>query len=307
MRNRNTTTNPSPRRAGQFTTFPAVREPIGLMDFLMSKGSMSRNKVKTLLTNRAVYVDKKITTQYNFELRPGMLVQISKSHRQKEFNSSLVKLVYEDSYLIVVEKNCGVPVVSNEKKRERTVCSILDDYMKRISRQRRIYGIHRLDREASGLMIFAKDERTKQNLQDNWERLVKERTYVAVVEGDVEKDRGVMASWMVDDRLYFAESPVNNAGEKAVTNYVTIKRTNGYSMLELELWNGRREQIRTHMAELGHPVVGDIRNGVGNDPIRRLALHAFRLCLHHPVTGELLQFETSYPMNFRKLLMRTDS
>ena len=304
-RNNNSSSGrPVARRAEQFTNFPVVKEPMELMDFLMIKGNFSRNKVKSLLTHRVIFVDKKITTQYNFELRPGMLVQMSKNHHQKEFKSQQIKLIYEDAYLIVVDKREGVAAVGSEKKRERTVLSILDDYVKRSSKQRRIYGVHRLDREASGLMIFAKDERTKQNLQDNWERIVAERTYVAVLDGELEKDRGVISSWMVDGRLYFAQAAVNNTGEKAVTYYNTIKRANGYSLVELDLGNGRKEQIRAHMKELSHSVVGDIKNGDENDPIGRLALHAFRLCFYHPVTGEPLQFETSYPISFRKLVQR---
>lgn len=307
MRNRNNTPGrPIARRAEQYTNLPVVKEPIELMDFLITKGNMSRNKVKTLLTHRAILVDKKITTQYNFELLPGMVVQMSKNHHQKEFRSQQLKLVYEDAYIIVIDKREGVPAVSSERKRERTVFNILTEYVQRSGKQRRIYGVHRLDREASGLMIFAKDERTKQNLQDNWERIVMERTYVAVLEGEMEKDRGVMASWMVDDKVYFAQAPVNNASEKAVTNYSTIKRVNGYSLMELELRNGRKEQIRVHMNEMGHPVVGDVKSGVDNDPLGRLALHAFRLCLYHPVTGEPLQFEIPYPISFRKLVQRME-
>lgn len=275
-----------------------------MMEFLITKGCMSRNKVKTLLSHRTVLVDKKITTQYDFELRPGMRVQISKNHHQKDFKSTLVKLVYEDAYLIVVEKRDNVPAVGGDKRWwENTVFSVLDEYVKRSSKQRRVYGVHRLDREASGFMIFAKDERTKNNLQDNWERLVKKRTFVAVVEGEVEKDNGIMTSWLVDGQVYVAETIGNYSPDKAVTNYFTIKRANGYSLLELELGNGRKEQIRTHMHELGHPVVGD-PNFTSDNPIRRMALHGFRLHFVHPVTGEPMEFETSYPMNFRKLLMR---
>lgn len=304
MRNRNNTPDrPIAKRAEQYTNLPAVKEPIELMDFLITKGNLSRNKVKALLTHRAILVDKKITTQYNFGLRPGMVVQMSKSHNQKEFRCKELKLVYEDAYLIVVDKQEGVPTVSNEKKRERSVLSILDEYVKRSSKQRRIYGVHRLDREASGLMIFAKDERTKNNLQDNWERVVKERTFVAVVEGDMEKEHGVISSWLVDGQIYVAEALSNYSPEKAITHYHTIKRANGYSLLELELGNGRKEQIRTHMQALNHPIIGDTQKS----PIKRLAMHGFRLKFAHPVTGELLDFEIPYPMNFRKLLMHTEN
>lgn len=295
------------RRAEQFTNLPVVKEPAELMEYLITKGGMSRNKVKTLLTHRAILVDKKITTQYNFELRPGMKVQISKSHNQKEFKSPYLKLVYEDAYLIVVDKREGLLAVGNDKQKEVSAIKILDDYVKRSSKQRRVYGVHRLDREASGLMIFAKDERTKQNLQDNWGRLVTERAYVAILGGEMEKERGVISSWMVNGQLYVAHAATNNAeGDKAITYYTSIKKANGYTLVELDLGNGHKEHIRTHMQELGHPVVGDAKSNVDDNPLKRLALHAFLLRFHHPVTGELLNFELPYPMNFRKLLMRTE-
>ena len=306
MRNRNNNGRPMARRAEQYTNFPAVKEPIGLMEFLITKGSMSRTKVKTLLSHRVILVDKKITTQYDFELRPGMLVQMSKNHHQKEFKSLQLKLIYEDAYILVVDKREGVASIGSERKRERTVLNILNEYVQRSSKQRRVYGVHRLDREASGLMIFAKDERTKQNLQDNWERNVVERSFVAILEGDVEKDKGVISSWLVDDHLYFAHAPINYTGDKAVTHYTTIKRANGYSLVELELNNVRKEQVRVHMGELSHPIVGDLKVSDVN-PLNRLALHAFRLSFYHPVTGELMRFETPYPMEFRKLLMRTEN
>lgn len=305
MRNRNNNNGQPPlRRAEQFTNLPAVKEPMELMNFLIAKGSMSRNKAKTLLTHRAILVDKKITTQYNFELRPGMMVQMSKNHHQKEFKSQHVKLVYEDAYIIVVDKREGVLAVGSEKQKERTVFTILSEYVKRSSKQHRIYGVHRLDRDASGLMIFAKDERTKQNIQDNWGRLVTERAYVAILEGNIEEDKGCISSWIVDGQLYVAHAATFNNGDKAVTYYTTIKRANGYSLVELDLGNGHKEQIRTHMQELKHPIVGDTRSGIGNNPLGRLAMHAFLLRFHHPVTGELLHFETPYPTSFRKLMQQ---
>lgn len=308
MRNRNNNSGrPMARRAEQYTNLPIVKEPMELMDFLVQKGNMSRNKVKTLLTHRAILVNKTITTQYNFMLQPGMLVQLSKNHHQKEFKSTHIRLVYEDAYLLVIEKREGLLAVGSDKQKEMSAYSILTDYVKRSSKQRRIYGVHRLDREASGLMVFAKDERTKQNLQDNWERLFNERTFVAVVEGDMEKDRGIVCSWLVDGKAYVVEAATTQTGDKAVSHYNTIKRANGFSMLEIALGNGRKEQVRTHMAELNHPIVGDLRyNGVSN-PLRRLALHAFRLNFQHPVTGENLKFELPYPLPFRQLVQRVTS
>ena len=170
----------TPRRVEQYTTFPRVTAPIELMTFLMEKGSMSRNKVKTLLTNRCILVDKKITTQYNFELKPGMVVQMSKHKGQKEFRSQLLKLVYEDAYILVIDKREGVLSIGTDKQKERTAHRILNEYVQRSGKQHRVYIVHRLDRDTSGLMVFATDEKTQQKIQDNWERLLTDRRYVAV-------------------------------------------------------------------------------------------------------------------------------
>ena len=309
MRNRNNSSNarPMPRMAEQYTNFPAVKEPIGLMDFLIAKGSMSRNKVKTLLTHRVILVDKKITTQYNFELQPGMLVQMSKRHKYTEFRSQLLKLVYEDAYLIVVDKREGLLSIGTERQKERTAHRILNEYVQRSARQNRVYIVHRLDKDTSGLMVFAKDEKTKRRLQDNWEHIVTDRRYVAVVSGNMEQDRGTVTSWLKDNQVYITYSSLtNNGGEKAITHYTTLKRANGYSLVELQLETGRKNQIRVHMQDLKHPVVGDVKYGDGNDPLGRLALHAFRLCFRHPVTGEPMRFETPIPPAFNKLFSQED-
>ncbi|MBQ8592964.1 MAG: RluA family pseudouridine synthase [Bacteroidaceae bacterium] len=305
MRNRNTEENKRyvARRVEQYTNFPAVKEPVELMEFLMKKGTMSRNKVKSLLARRVILVDKKITTQYNFMLRPGMLVQMSKNHHSTDFKSQLLKLVYEDAYLIVVDKREGLLSVGTDRQKERTAHRILNEYVERTAKGKRVYIVHRLDRDTSGLMVFAKDEKTKHTLQDNWEKIVTERKYVAVVSGEMEKDYGTVTSWLKDNKMYVTYSSLtNNGGDKAITHYQTIKRANGYSLMELELSTGRKNQIRVHMQDLNHPVVGDDKYGNGDNPLGRLGLHAFKLCFYHPVTRELLRFETPYPQEFRRLL-----
>lgn len=290
-----------PRSVPKFIDY-RVTEAAELMTFLMEKSGMSRNKVKTLLTNRTVYVDQKITTQYNFLLQPGMKVQISRQKGQKEFRSSLLKIVYEDAYLLVVDKREGLLSIATDRQRERTAYSILTEYVQRSARQHRIFIVHRLDRDTSGLMVFAKDEKTKRTLQDNWERIVTDRRYVAVVSGDMENDEGTVTSWLKDNKVFVTYSSMsNNGGDKAITNYKVIKRANGYSLVELELETGRKNQIRVHMQDLHHPVVGDVKYGDGVNPIGRLALHAFKLCFYHPVTKELMKFETPYPSDFKKL------
>lgn len=304
-RGRNTSGRPMARKASQYTEFQ-VTEPAELMDFLMQKMSgISRNKVKSLLSNRVVLVDNTITTQYNFELKKGMKVQISRAKNNREFKNPMLKLVYEDAYILVVEKKEGLLSVATDHQKERTAQHILNEYVKRSHRFNRVFVVHRLDRETSGLMMYAKDEKTQHTLRDNWQEIVTDRRYVSIVSGDMERDAGTIESWLTDHKLYVSSSPVDDGtGRYAVTHYKTIKRANGYSLVELDLETGRKNQIRVHMSEMGHPVIGDERYGSDCNPIGRLGLHAFKLCFYHPVTGEHMKFETPYPSVFKTLMLK---
>ena len=237
-----------------------------------------------------------------------MKVQISKAKNNHEFKHPMLKIVYEDAYIIVVEKKEGLLSVATDHVKERTAQHILSEYVKRSHRNNRIFVVHRLDRETSGLMMYAKDEKTMNTLRDNWHDIVKDRRYVTIVSGDMERDAGSIESWLTDRKLYVSSSPVDDGtGKYALTHYRTIKRANGYSLMELKLETGRKNQIRVHMSELGHPVIGDARYGSECDPLKRMALHAFKLCFYHPVTRELMEFETPYPSNFKSLMLRKQS
>ena len=242
---------------------------------------ISRTRVKALLANRVVLVDNNIQTQYNFPLKPGMKVQVSREKNKHEFRHPMLKILYEDAYLIVVEKKEGLLSVATDHQKERTAQHILNEYVKRTHRNNRIFVVHRLDRETSGIMMYAKDEKTQHTLRDNWHDIVYDRRYVSIVMGDMEKDQGTVRAWLTDR-----------------------KRANGYSLMELQLETGRKNQIRVHMQSLGHPVVGDARYGCETDPLGRLALHAFKLCFYHPLTGERMEFETPYPAPFKNLMLR---
>ena len=291
------------RAQAQYTDY-AVREPMELMQFLAAMmPQASRTKLKSLLAKRVVLVDNVITTQYNSPLQPGMKVQISREKGKHQFHHNLLKIVYEDAYLIVVEKKPGLLSVSTEREKGKTAAAILTEYLQRSDRRRRVYAVHRLDRDTSGLMMFAKDEYTQRTLRDNWHQIVTDRRYVAVVCGAMEQDRGTVHSWLTDRTLYVYSSPVEDGGKEAVTHYRTLRRANGFSLVELKLETGRKNQIRVHMQDLGHPVAGDGRYGLEEvNPIGRLALHAFRLCFYHPVTGELMEFGTPYPAEFKRLV-----
>ncbi len=303
-RNQNRSGRPMARAAAKYTIYN-VTEPDELMAFLMKKmDGVSRTRVKALLSNRVVLVDNVIVTQFNHPLKPGMKVQISREKNKHEFHHPMLKIVYEDAYLIVVEKKEGLLSVATDHQKERTAQHILSEYVKRTHRNNRVFVVHRLDRETSGLMMYAKDEKTQHTLRDNWHDIVVDRRYVSIVMGEMERDQAQIRTWLTDRKLYVSSSNYDDGGKLSITHYKTIKRANGFSMMELELETGRKNQIRVHMSELGHPVVGDQRYGCEIDPLGRLALHAFKLCFYHPVTGELMEFETPYPASFRNLMLR---
>lgn len=279
-----------------------VRKPMLLMEFLMQEmHGISRNKVKAILSGHGVSVDRKLVTQYDFELTPGMVVRVSKHKRSTELNSKFVKIVYEDKDIIVIEKNIGILSMAATTQ---TFCvkTILDEYFKRRHFKCTAHVVHRLDRDTSGLMIYAKNVEVQQILEENWQNIVTDRRYVAVLCGKMEKEGGTITSWLKDNKAFITySSPVDNGGKYAVTHYHTLKTNDDFSLVELKLETGRKNQIRVHMQDLGHPVAGDVKYGNGRNPIGRLALHAFRLNFYHPRTREFMNFETPFPTPFVRL------
>lgn len=283
-------------------TFNVTAE-VRLLPFLMDKmHGISRNRVKALLTNRVVLVDNKIVTHPLTELHPGQIVQVDRSKHKMSFHSNALDIVYEDAYLLVIDKYPGVLSMSNNTRQE-TVQTVLNRYLEKGSGKNTSHLVHRLDRDTSGLMVYAKDVQTQQSLIRGWHELVTDRRYVALVTGEMTKETGSVRSWLTEDKRFVVHSsPVDNGGQYAVTHYRLLEKGGGYSLVELELETGRKNQIRVHLADLGYPVVGDRKYGSGDDSLRRLALHAYMLCFRHPVTGKLLRFETPVPLSFERCL-----
>ena len=187
--------------------------------------------------------------------------------------------------------------------RQETVQTVLNRYLEKGGGRNTSHLVHRLDRDTSGLMIYAKDIQTQQSFVDGWQYLVTDRRYLALVEGSFEQKEGKVESWLTEDKRFITHSsPVNNGGKFAVTKYRVLQEGGGYSLVECELMTGRKNQIRVHMATLGHPVVGDAKYGSKIDPMRRLGLHAYMLCFKHPVNGKMLRFETPLPVCFENCL-----
>ena len=275
-----------------------------LLEFLFEKLSdWSKGKVKSTLSHQLIRVNGSPVSQFNFELRPGMKVELLRGSNQAMRPNPYVSIHYEDQWLLVINKQPGILSMQSDHH-SFCVKTLLDDYLKRSRQACTAHVVHRLDRETSGLMVFAKSTKVQQMFANHWHELVTDRRYLALVSGMMTEEKGTVSSWLKDDKFYFTySSPTDNGGKYAVTHFRTLQKSERYSLVELQLETGRKNQIRVHLQDIGHPVVGDYKYGVeGDDPIGRLGLHAFRLNFTHPITGKPMNFETGYPTTFLEVL-----
>lgn len=280
-----------------------VTERSGLLDFLTLKLThQSRNNLKSLLTHRQVTVDGRVVTQHDFPLKEEQTVRIVpviRGQKQKD----VLQIIYEDADLIVINKPASLLSIATDNKNGISAYHLLTDYVRRSNPKARIFVVHRLDRDTSGVLMFAKNEKLKLALQDNWGDIVSQRGYMAIVEGRLKEKNGRIRSWLKETKtLLVYSSPKAGDGLEAITNYQVINETPDYSLLNIQLETGRKNQIRVHMKELGHSVVGDAKYGAKTNPLKRLGLHAHKLELRHPFSNQLLCFETEVPENFKRLL-----
>lgn len=294
-----------------------VSQPEILIQFLQSKmGGMTHNSVRLMLSRRQVSVNGVIVTRFDHQLQKDDMVVVTTGVVAKEMTHPKLRVVYEDDYIVVVEKKQGLLTVATYNgSREVTCFSLLKSYVRQKNARAGIYVVHRLDRETSGLLVFAKSEELQHYMRDYWRELVKKRTYVAIAEGKFNKPEGKITTWLTEDeetKMVYS-SPVDDGGKKAVTNYKVIDFTDAegdntmpISLVELNLETGRKNQIRVHLAGIGHPIVCDRKYGSGTElPLDRLALHARVLEFIHPVTEETLHFETPIPREFLRLFKNT--
>ena len=277
-----------------------VKEQNELMKFLIENlPNKNRNNIKSLLKNKQVLVDGAAISQFNHPLNPGQEVMITES-RFSDKDMKGIKVVYEDEYLIAVEKASGILSIATDKEREKTAYNIVKNYVKSRNPLEKLFIVHRLDRETSGVMIFAKTEKMQQILQTNWQKMVLERTYVAVVEGKVEKNSDTIVSYLKENSAFvtFSSDKEIEGSKKAITHYTVLKRSKGFSLVEANIETGRKNQIRVHMQSLGHSVVGDKKYGATTNPLGRLGLHAKSIIFKHPKTGKILSFQTGIPAKF---------
>ncbi len=275
-----------------------------LLEYLLATLPGSKNKIKDTLQGRGIKVNGKIVTQYDYPLMPGMKVSVSNSKKNDTFKSRYVNLVYEDQYLVVIEKKPGILSMAAGHS-SLNVKSVLDDYFQKTRQGCRAHVVHRLDRDTSGLMIYAKDMETEQILEHEWHDIVYDRRYVALCSGEYEDQTGTVANWLKDNKAYVTySSPTDNGGKYSVTHFYVLDRSPYHSLVEFKLETGRKNQIRVHTADMGHPVCGDVKYGNGDSPLHRLCLHAYVLCFYHPVTHRPMEFSTSIPPQFKEVISR---
>lgn len=286
----------------------------------------SRTSVKKYLEDRRIQVNGEITGAFDLPLRHGDVINIvpkgvaiTESVRigaREEAELKGVRIIYEDEWIIIIDKKAGVPTIRQSTKEGDTAYSILTSYVKAKAGAERhhlkIYGkgparvfiVHRIDMGTSGLLLFAKDERTKDLLQSKWNSMVLERKYKAVVEGCIAPPVGTVESWLTENEKSFkmSSSPFDDGGEHAVSHYRITAPGKKYSAVEFELETGRKNQIRVHCQVLGHPIAGDRKYGASSNPIRRLALHAATLVFRHPHTNEVMRFTSPVPKEFDSII-----
>ena len=294
------TDKPKRQRGQRMSTKHTVTEPGELMAFLIAQlPGKNRNNIKSLLSNKQVLVDGRVYTQFNHPLQPGQTVTVAANRAPETSQYRGLTLLYDDQFLIVINKQAGLLSMASNKERDRTAYGILSEYVKKENPKNKVFIIHRLDRETSGVMMFARSEKVQRLMQEAWNDTTKERTYVALVEGVPEPPSGTISSYLHESKALIVYSSQNpESGRLSVTNYTVVKASSDYALLELELETGRKNQIRVHMQDIGHPIVGDSKYGATTNPIGRLGLHAEQLAFEHPITGERMQFDAPVPKSF---------
>lgn len=280
-----------------------VTEETTLLPFLIqSMPDMSRTEVKSLLKYKHIAIKGSAVTQFDIPLMPGDTVEVNYGRSFYKFNNPQVKILYEDKWMIVIEKASGLLSVANENSRENNAFNILRNYVRHGDPDAELYVCHRLDQYTSGILLFSKDQEMMLEMRSNWDFYVKERKYVCVTENIPARQEDTIESLLTqNDRMQVFSTPDEEKGRLAITHYRVLQSRGRYALVDVEIFTGKKNQIRVHMAEMGCPIAGDIKYGAETNPARRLMLHNYRLSFIHPVTGELMRFSLPTPVVFRKL------
>ena len=285
-----------------------VNRSVGLLEFLLEtlKGK-SRNNIKSLLSHYQVLVDGTPISQFDFLLAKGDEISISPTPVRKiDREKNKIDIIYEDDDIIAINKPSGLLSIPSDNETSYTAYRLMTDHVRKLNPRNRIYVVHRIDKETSGVLIACKNESLREALQDSWNDLVKDRGYYAIIEGKLEKKEGTIKSWLrkaeKTNLMYSARK--KGDGKLSITNYKVIKENDDYSLLDVHIDSGRKNQIRVHMKDLGHKIIGDEMYGSTNDPLNRLGLHAYSLEFLNPLNGKKYKFKTRMPKEFEELFCK---
>lgn len=271
-----------------------------LLNFLLKTlTNKSRNNIKSLLSHHQILVDGNPTSQFDFALVKGDIVQVSPEPIKKSNNKSSLKIIYEDDEFLAIDKPSGLLSVATDKEKTVTAYRLATNYVQQKDKKARLYVLHRIDKDTSGVLVFAKNDELRNALQNDWNLLVKKREYIALCEGKMEKDEGDITSWLLETKTNLMYSSSHKGdGQKAITHYKVMQKNDEYSLLRVLIDTGRKNQIRVHLKDINHMIVGDEKYHSNLDPIKRLGLHAKELVLIHPFTNKKITFISDTPRIF---------
>ena len=271
-----------------------------LLDYLYNHLDMPKKRIKQYLTHGSIYLNNNKTTQYNKKVLPGMNIVIDTDNKTKK--ELPFDILFEDNHIIVVNKPSGLLTIATAKEKEKTLYHIVREYLVSKDKYAKVFIVHRLDKDTSGIVVLAKDEKTKNKLQENWNEYVSLREYVAVLHGTLKNKEGRIIQKLKETKTNLVYVTKDDDGKEAITNYKVIKENNDYSMVSIEIETGRKNQIRVAFNNMNHPIVGDNKYGNIKDDKSRLYLHANRLKMYYPELKKDVLFETNIPGEFKKLM-----
>lgn len=274
-----------------------VKEKTILMDFLLSQG-IKRGDVKNHLKYKQVLVNGIVTSQFNFELKQGDEVEVGKDKKPR---NSKLDIIYEDNEIIVINKPCGLLSERSYKETNKTAFNYVREYLS--AKKEDTYLVHRIDQYTSGVLMFVKNKKLYDLLTSDWNNLVKTREYIAIVEGNIEPKENKIETLLYENKAQLVKVS-KTEGKPAITRYKTLKSNNDYSMLQVDIDTGRKNQIRVHLSYIGYPIVGDDKYGEKISPVKRLGLHANKFEFIHPINKKLYSFEAPVPYSFNALFKK---
>lgn len=287
-----------------------VKQASELLQFLIdNKIRKSKNAIQSVLRRRLITVNGKLVTQYNHALKPGDKVSVMKTDQAKKVKRLKgMTIVYEDDHIIVIDKEAGLLSVATDKEQAKTAYAILTEYVKKKKPINKIFVLHRLDREAAGLMVFAKDLDTQGKFQRNWNYIVPVYNMTAIVYGSMPEQQGTLRSWLTENKNFqvFSDS-YDNGGQEAITHYKVLKNSTQYSLVEFRQETKRKNQIRAQLQQLQRPIVGDKKYGANTNPLKHMAYQASEMTIKHPSTGQIMEFKSPLSKVALKLVNRTYS